>query len=124
MASELAGSLSGFFLSIVLIVLLFLYFAFVVGRRRIVNALNQRGIAAAAVDLRFKRGIDEIRLDPLVKRWVLWLALVTLAAFLVSGFVPLPAFSALLIASIWLAFALWAAAEFTAFRPEHCVSTW
>ncbi len=94
---------------VMMIVLGSLYWGFVLSRRRIVNALNRRHLAAAPVDPKFKRGVDEIRVDGRVKRWALGLAIATFAAFVASGFVALPAFSALAIASVWLAFLLWAA---------------
>ena len=83
-------------------------------RRNLANAVHRRtGIAAFAVAEQFERDIPSIALDPTLKRSAFALAVVTLALFIVSGFIELDYERALafVIAAVWIAFGHWAASR-------------
>ena len=83
-------------------------------RRNLANAVHRRtGIAAFAVAEHFERDIPSIALDPTLKRSAFALAVVTLALFIITGFVDFGDTRALAcaVALIWIAFACWAASR-------------
>ena len=83
-------------------------------RRNLANAVHRRtGIAAFAVAEQFERDIPSIALDPTLKRSAFALAVVTLALFIITGFVDFGDTRALAcaVALIWIAFACWAASR-------------
>src|SRR5438477_5663499 len=83
-------------------------------RRNLANAVHRRtGIAAFAVATQFERDIPSIALDPTLKRSAFALAVVTLALFIITGFVDFGDTRALAcaVAFIWIAFACWAASR-------------
>src|SRR6266566_2957535 len=83
-------------------------------RRNLANAVHRpTGIAAFAVAEQFERDIPSIALDPTLKRSAFALAVVTLALFIITGFVDFGDTRALAcaVALIWIAFACWAASR-------------
>src|SRR5206468_2985350 len=92
--------------------LLAVYFWLVWQRRNLASAIHrQTGLAAFEVSPEFVRDIDTIALDPLLRQVALWLAGITLAVFIVTGFADLgdtrPV--AVVVAVAWIVFSYWAA---------------
>ena len=107
------------FASAIMIALLIAYRGIVRARRNIANALHQKfGLAAFAVDLYFARDLNQIALGKLVKRISLSLAVATLAAFVASGYKPMPIWLTSGISMAWIGFGLWASGQISGLPPS------
>ncbi len=110
-------------LSAMMVTLFVAYRGIIKGRREFANTIGRKFRLPAVPN--FARDLRHIVPSRRVARLVLWLAIVTLAIFFVSGFLPLPRGLASVVAIVWISFGLWAASELRGVPPgkPHCVST-
>jgi hypothetical protein len=99
-------------ITVVMLMLFAAYLWLARKRRTLALAVHRRtGLAAFAVSPTFERDIGGIELDPILKRIALVLAAVTLALFVVTGFLDFGDTRAVscIVALVWIAFGYWAA---------------